>query len=372
MTEALIHPAQIQIGQPLPHDAFDRRGMLLLRRGHVVATAWQMEVLLQNAVLAEGKPPAQHEPVPVAQETALSLVLSARLLLRALLTTPPREGFADEALGVVDMLARACRANADVALATILMHREDEYSIRHSVNAALACEVVGSAIGMPRAQLAVTVAAALTMNIGMLALQDNLQSHVGPLDDTQRADVRGHCERGAALLIERGVEDPVWLATVRDHHERPDGSGYPAGKSGDALALPARLVGLADVYCARVSSRETRPAMAPNAAMRQLFLREGATTDETLARQLIKALGIYPPGTGVRLRNGRIALVIERGMTGHKPLLALLTTGNGARLQVPLRRTSDGDAYAIIEVVDLAALQLEPMMDAVWGGDAVA
>jgi hypothetical protein len=174
------------------------------------------------------------------------------------------------------------------------------------------------------------------------------------------------------MLVELEVEDPVWLAAVRDHHERPDGSGYPAGKSGAALGEPARLVGLADVYCARVSSRRTRPAMTPNAAMRQLFLCEGEATDETLARQLIKALGIYPPGTGVRLRNGRVAVVVERGMTGHQPLLALLTTAAGERLQVPLRRASDADACAIIEVVDLAALQLEPTMDSLWGADAAA
>lgn len=372
MTEPLIHPSQIRLGEPLPHDAFDRRGMLLLRRGHVVATAWQVEVLLQNAVLAAGRAPPHREAPTAAPETPLSLALSARLLLRALLTTPPRRGFAGEVLGVVDMLARACRANPDVALATILMHREDEYSIRHAVNVAIACQVVGAAMRMARARLASTVAAALTMNIGMLALQDALQAQAGPLDEAQRDGVRGHCERGVALLVEHGVEDPVWLAAVRDHHERPDGSGYPAGTAGAALDTPARLVGLADVYCARVSSRETRPAMAPNAAMRQLFLREGEATDEALARQLIKALGIYPPGTGVRLRNGRVAVVIERGMTGHRPLLALLTAADGSRLQVPLRRASDADACAIVEVVDLAALQLEPAMEALWGADAAA
>lgn len=372
MTEPLIHPSQIQLGLPLPLDAFDRRGMLLLRRGHVVTTEWQRDVLLENAVLAEGKPPADREAVPVLKETPLSRVLSARLLLRALLTTPPRSGFANEALGVVHMLAQACRENADVALATILMHREDEYSIRHSVNAAIACEVVGVSMQLELPLRTATTAAALTMNIGMLSLQDTLQSRAAPLDDAQREAVRGHSARGAAMLAEYGVTNATWLEAVHDHHERPDGSGYPASKAGDALGLPARLVGLADVYCARVSSREARPAMAPNAVMRELFLHESAATDEALARQLIKTLGIYPPGTGVRLRNGRIGVVIERGMSGHRPRLALLTTGNGARLQVPLRRSSDDAAYAIVEVVDLAALQLMPAMEVLWGDDALA
>jgi len=68
--------------------------------------------------------------------------------------------------------------------------------------------------------------------------------------------VHAHCQTGVARLRELGVTDERWLDAVRDHHERTDGSGYPAGKGGEAIGQPARLLALADAI-ARASPAAT-------------------------------------------------------------------------------------------------------------------
>lgn len=375
-----MRPSDVRVGEPLPEDAFDRKGNLLLRRGHVIASNWQREMLLDKAafqadddteVMVSGA--AGSKRAIVHSGSPLALVHSARQLMHAVLTQPPDTGFPDEVMEVAGMLTRACQANADVALATLLMSREGAYSTRHAVNVAIACQVVGEALQSPAEERLITMAAALTMNIGMAQLQDQLQAQAGPLSPEQRAAVRGHCEHGVAILAEHGVADALWLDTVRDHHERPDGSGYPAGKQGAAIGRPALLVGLADVYCARVAGRECRAAMSPTTAMRWLFLGEGAATDEKLAALFIKALGIYPPGTGVRLRNGSLGVVAKRGVLGHQPQVAAITTGDGLSLERPVWRTSSTDegVFAVAGVVDLVAMGKEPEMELIWGSDAV-
>ena len=84
----------------------------------------------------------------------------------------------------------------------------------------------------------------------------------------------------------------------------------------------------------------------------------------------IKTLGVYPPGTGVRLRNGAFAVVLQRQSAGHQPVVASLTTHDGLRLHSPIRRRGDIEAHAVTEVVDLTALGIRVGMETLWGADA--
>ncbi len=367
----LIHPSDLQIGRPLPCDAYDSKGTLLLREGHVITSARQIEKLTQLAQLSRmTDEPTDGTAESVVRVSPLSLVLGARQHLHALFITESPRDFPAKLARITGMVRRACRLNADVALASILMRRDGLYAIRHAVNVAIACQVAGEAMKLPATELTATVAAALTMNIGMFELQQQLQALDGPLTDAQHEAVRSHCERSVASLRGYGVSSELWLDIVQDHHERPDGSGYPSGKAGDGLGLLAQLLSLADVYCARVSSRDFRPAMLPNVALRRLFLSEGAAVSPELAALFIKALGVYPPGTGVRLRNGSIAVVTHRGATGHLPRVASITTHDGLRIAVPIRRRGDMSAHEVSEAVDLDILQLTVSMEALWGADA--
>lgn len=362
-----IDPAELAVGQPLRFNAYDAKGMLLLRLGQVIGNMAQRDKLVRLGLFYGSDEECRALP---ATPSPLAQVLEARLRLQRLLADTAPADFLGELHEIGELIRCACQANPDVALASILLCQADSYSARHPVNVAIACRLVGSSLGLDACELAATVAAALTMNIGMFFLQQELHALDGPLSDTQRVAVYNHCARGVARLRDWGVTSAVWLNAVRDHHERSDGSGYPAGKRGEETGRPARLLALADVYCARVSGRDYRPPLQPTLALRWLFLNEGAVLDERLAKVFIKTLGIYPPGTGVRLRNGSIAVVVQRGPAGHLPRVASLTTSEGLRTGTPIRRRVDVEAHMVSEVVDLAALELPIDMEALWGSDA--
>jgi HD-GYP domain-containing protein (c-di-GMP phosphodiesterase class II) len=369
-----IQSGEVQVGQPLPYDAYDERGKLLLRAGHVLTTASSVERLVRVAYfddipLTPSRPDILDDNA--ASGRPLALILSARYRLHAVLTSGRSPDFSVEIKRIAELLQRACHVNADLSLASITLQRDGHYATRHMVNVAIACELVGSAMELPLAERTSIMAAALTMNIGMLDLQQELLDVDGPLSETQHFEVRRHCERGATLLGERGVTDALWLQTVRDHHERPDGSGYPEGKHGEAIALPARLLSFADVYCARVAGRHYRPPLQANVALRWLYLNEGARLDGKIAASFIKTLGIYPPGTGVRLRNGSIAVVTHRGSGSLTPQVSSITTHDGLRIGIPIRRRGNVAAHAISEAVNLDELELSVSMEALWGADAV-
>ncbi|HET7266952.1 MAG TPA: HD domain-containing phosphohydrolase [Oleiagrimonas sp.] len=371
MPDRTFDLSRLEVGDSLPCNVRDGKGTLLLREGLVATSDKQLETLVRHASQPYAYAPATPDDT-YFRKSPLALVLGARRHLQALFSDPADVDFAPALLRIAGKVRRACRLNADVALASILMCRDEPYAIRHSVNVAITSCITGTAIGLDEAPLTSTVAAALSMNIGMLALQEHLHALKGKLSDAQRAEVEGHCERGVAILREHAVGDPLWLEVVRDHHEHPDGSGYPTGKTADEISVPAQLVSLGDIYCARVSDRRHRPAMQPNVALRWLFLNEGTAFDERYTALFIKALGVYPPGTGVRLRNGSIGVVTHRGDSGERPKVASITTRDGLRVSVPIRRSARVPSHAITEVVDLDEMGMNVGMEALWGADAVA
>nr|WP_279236600.1 HD domain-containing phosphohydrolase [Dyella sp. RRB7] len=358
----------------MPYDAYDAKGKLLLRAGETLTSAAQVERLIRTAYFDDhGYSDGNHDQPsdPASANRPLALIVAARRRLQSLLDDAKGVDFVQETKRIGQMLHRACHANADLSLASIVLQRDGPYAIRHMVNTAIACELTGAVLGLSTAERASIMAAALTMNIGMLDLQQQLLSVKGPLNDEQNIAVQSHCQRGVALLQDRSVGDTVWLQAVQDHHERPDGSGYPAGKRGEEIGLPAHLLALADVYCARVAGRHYRPPLQPNLALRWLFLNDGAKVDAKIATLFIKTLSIYPPGTGVRLRNGSIGVVTHRGKNSLAPQVSSITTHDGLRVATPIRRRIDTDAHAISEVVDLEELDLAVSMEALWGKDAV-
>lgn len=371
MPRRAIDPTELMVGQPLRFNAYDVKGKLLMRLGQVIGSDAQLDKLLQHGLFYGSEEECRGPFVPPVP-SPLALVLEAREQMQALLGDPTPADFPGTLADIAERVREACRRNPDVALASILLRADGPYGARHAVNTAVACQLTGTAMALDPVELAATVSAALTMNIGMFDFHDALVALEGPLSNEQHAAVRAHCRRGVARLRDHGITSAAWLNAVRDHHERADGSGYPGGKRGEEIGRPARLLALADVYCARVSGRDYRPPLQPTLALRWLFLNEGAALDERLARMFIKTLGIYPPGTGVRLRNGSIAVVIQRGPASHQPVVASLTTHDGIRVGAPIRRRGDVEAHAVSEVVDLAALGIEVDMQALWGADALA
>lgn len=183
----------------------------------------------------------------------------------------------------------------------------------------------------------------------MLELQDKLHNQKEPLTEHQLREIRQHPDNGEKLLRAAGVDDPLWLRIVRQHHERNDGSGYCEGLRGDAIIEEAKLLALVDIYSAMVSPRAYRAEMQAKEVLRDLFLSRGKSIDDHLCMVFIKEMGIYPPGSFVRLVNGEVAVVIRRGNSATSPLVSSVLSPRGGLYIKPLRRDTSQKGYAIQE-----------------------
>ncbi|MCE5232250.1 MAG: HD domain-containing phosphohydrolase [Mizugakiibacter sp.] len=373
MPRRRIERADIAVGTPLPWDVYEAKGVLLLRQGAVVATERQLEKLIAFGLFIDADVTRAHDESAQAppERSPLALILEARRQLEAAcVLRSPGDELPAQVWRIAGLLREACSVNPDVALAAIMLQRDAPYSVRHAVDSATACHVVGAALGMSAVDAVAATSAALTMNLSMMALRDALQYQQAPLSDDQRRSVHEHPQRSAQMLIACGVEDAGWIEAVRHHHEVIDGSGYPARKRGADIPYLAQIVALADVYCARVSGRAYRPALDSRIALRRIFLDEGVPVDRELAGQFIRVLGVYPPGAVVRLNNGDIAVVIQRGESGTTPRVGSVIGPGGLRMVTPIRRDTSEPAYAIRDSLPRDALGESVNMRALWGKDA--
>ena len=237
------------------------------------------------------------------------------------------------------------RRDPDIAI--YLSVRQDpkrlqRYGLTHALHTALVAELAATQLAWADTDRQRFVQAALTMNLGIVDLQGRLAASDMRLTDADRTELRAHPQAAADTLAAAGIDDPLWLQAVVEHHERKGGSGYPRGLTDPSpLAVALRLV---DVFMAKISPRASRDPLTIQDAARQMFLESDGSP---VAAAVIKAYGIYPPGDFVQLANGERAVVIRRGADARTPQVAAITSPTGAPIvDTHVRDTAD-KAFAI-------------------------
>ncbi len=151
----------------------------------------------------------------------------------------------------------------------------DAYTAGHSRRVQRLALAVGRQLDLSQAELDVLGYAALFHDIGKLAVPDAILLKPGILSDEEWKRMQEHAEEGARIIERLGfLRDCV--PAIRHHHERWDGSGYPAGLAGDEIPLGARIIHVVDALDSMLTSRLYRAGRPLDEAM--LEVRAGAGT----------------------------------------------------------------------------------------------
>ena len=215
-------------------------------------------------------------------------------------------------------------------------------------------------LGWPDAEVQAIALAALTMNVSMRRLQDQLAAQDMPLSDAVRAQIREHPQRSVDMLQAAGVHDTGWLETVRRHHDDDCGASAAAGAAhGDEPCRAAQLLRRVDIFAAKLSRRVTRVPMSPVQAAREACLGRDGKPD-ALGAALLKTVGLYPPGSFVELASGEQAIVVSRGSQTNQPLVAALVGASGAPLGEPTLRHTAERPHAVRGALACGAVRVIP------------
>lgn len=351
--------ADIAFGQPLAWDIFSTPSAPspLLLKGKVVQEG-ELDGYLASGLFAEAG-----APVSVLQ----SLNQINRRLERTLLELRDHTG-ADAILReLARELMNTVARSPDIALAAVFLSQiAGSYSIRHCTEVALIVNAVARGMDKSQAELLILTAAALTMNVGMVRQTALFESRDGALTSEERAVLRRHPADGVDMLRWAGVTDEHWLELVLLHHENDDGSGYPEGRLGDQISQNAKLLGLADRYCAFVSARNYRRSLLPPEALRRLEGEPGMPVDSALSSHFQRQVGAWPPGTLVRLENGAAGVVTTRAAPDGALRVHVLRGLDGTVQDGPVCSSAE-PGCAIGEALHEDQARLRFSMKQIWG-----
>lgn len=239
-------------------------------------------------------------------------------------------------------------------------------ALAHSLRVALVALRVADRLDLDAAQRVSLAVAALSMNVAAWDLHDRYSGFSGTLSLEARDKLREHPRAGATWLQQAGVDDPFWLEAVHQHHENVNGTGYPDRLSDREISLGARILRVADVYCAKVR-RNYQPPRSTHVALHALFGRERIHLDRHLTNLLLRQLGLYPPGMLVRLANRETACISRRGQGESAFYAVSVLDGRERKLEPPQVREIRNRRYAVIGTAHRHPGWPEIDWKAVWG-----
>jgi putative nucleotidyltransferase with HDIG domain len=145
----------------------------------------------------------------------------------------------------------------------------DQYTQGHQQRVARLCKAMAMEMGLPAHDVMAVEMAAVVHDIGKLSVPAEILTRPAALTPLEFAFIREHSQNGFEILKDIPFPWPV-AQIVLEHHERMDGSGYPAGLSGADILPLARLLAVADVVEAMSTHRPYRAALGIDAAIAEL------------------------------------------------------------------------------------------------------
>ncbi len=199
----------------------------------------------------------------------------------------------------------------DAMLMLTRIKDRDEYTAQHSMNVAVLTIAFGRALGLERERLEELGVCGLLHDMGKVLTPSEVLLKQGKLTHEEFLQMKKHPVDGRDILSSNGGLFPGAMDVAHSHHERLDGSGYPRGLYEHQTTLWSKVVAITDAFDAITSDRCYQDGRTNMDAFRILNNERGTKFDSNLVVRFIGAIGIYPPGSIVKLNSGESGVVIE-------------------------------------------------------------
>lgn len=233
------------------------------------------------------------------------------------------------------------------------LRRHDSYSFSHAVSCSALAAAFGRHMGFEEETIFSLAAGGLLMDVGKTRVPQSLLDYQGSLGPDDVETIRSHVRHGMDIVTESDITNQDVLDIMSTHHERHDGSGYPAGLAGNVIPISGRMLGIIDTYDAMSSARPYRAAISRHQALRQIYAARKTLFQAEMIEQFQVCLGVYPTGSLVELNTGEVAIVMAQNQIRRlRPRVAILSTPTKQPLTdfrpVDLMKLGDKDNVDIV------------------------
>jgi putative nucleotidyltransferase with HDIG domain len=223
--------------------------------------------------------------------------------------TAPQETFNEADVLMKNMVERLM-AEKDVAVQLMNTNFGQENVFFHSLNVSVLAMMLGKEYGLDAESLRVLGLGALFHDVGKNNIPKNIIRKKG-LSGPERRLLQLHPKYGVDILsrIEDFPKDALQI--LYQHHERSDGLGYPLALSNEKITVLARIASIVNAYDNHCNKYDYKESLTPYESLAYMFSVQGDFFDKELLSLFIHCLGVYPPGTIVKLTNGNVGMIVS-------------------------------------------------------------
>lgn len=199
----------------------------------------------------------------------------------------------------------------DALLLLSQMQSRDQYTFQHLLSVGVLMMLFARSMGMEGDVVVQLGIGGLLHDIGKSRVPGRLLG-AASLSRSERDELRLHVAHGCEMLQACPGVGRIPREIVAQHHERFDGSGYPLQLQGKEIGWYGQMAAIVDVYDSLIVGRGRRQGMAPTLALGRLLGDQGRRFHPGMVQSFIRAVGVYPTGSLVKLHSGRLAVVLEQ------------------------------------------------------------
>ena len=209
---------------------------------------------------------------------------------------------------LVQAVCSSVERHPDALISMARLKTSDNYTYMHSVAVCGLMVALARKMELSEAQIMQAGMAGLLHDMGKAHSDPNILNKPGALTDEEFKHMQRHPVKGF-LMLQGSVQDEGVLDACLHHHERMDGKGYPHGLAGADIRLLTRMTTICDVYDAITSDRPYKKGWAPGVALQRMAQWCHTHLDAQIFETFVKAIGLYPVGSLVRLQSGLLGVV---------------------------------------------------------------
>lgn len=295
------------------------------RRAQILGRARQSEENVAPAAaparVTPYRPVASRMIAPGARPLASELSAASEIAQRSRQTM--RDLFAQARLGktmdvaavepLVDDIMHSIQRHPHAFTGVLRLMKTSDYLHTHALAVSALMINLSIQLGLRQHQVREAGLAGLLMDVGMGHVPAEIYDKEGMLSPAEEQIVQSHTTLARDFMaVECEIPETV-LDVCLHHHERFDGSGYPHGLVGQDISLFARMAAICDAYDAMTSRRTHKMGMDP-AKVISIMRDDIARFDPDIFEAFVRAVGIYPVGSLVRLSSERLAMVLDQNV----------------------------------------------------------
>ena len=239
---------------------------------------------------------------------------------------------------VVDSMVR----NPDAMMWITRLRKQDEVIYGHGLQVAVYLVALGRHLGLPKDMLERLCTMGLLLDIGKIKLPKTVLLKTDRLTADEFEMLKSHVQLSLNILKETPDIHSDVLQGIAQHHERENGSGYPAGLSKDEISLFGRMAAIVDTFAALTNPRSYAKTIPAYEALQTLSNFNQGLYQASMVEQFIQAIGVFPVGSMVELSTGEVAIVV-----GHSKV---------RRLKPRVLIISDAEKHPALEATTLDLL----------------